>query len=93
MLDKCSNPGCLKTFHYFGEGRIYCKSCACLHGSGGGGHWSWPDCPTPREFFWLCGNCSQTLTLAFDGSGKAVVQSRYRLLHPGAPRALLREVA
>ena len=93
MLDKCSNPGCLRTFHYFGEGRLYCKPCDCAHAPQGRELSLWPDCPTPREFFWLCGNCSQTLVLAFDGSGKAVVRSRHRLLRPGPPGARQREAA
>ena len=93
MLDKCSNPGCLKTFRYFGEGRIYCKACSCQHGPSAGEPWSWPDCPTPREFFWLCGNCSQTLVLAFDRSGRVAVRPRCRMLGPAPPRALLRPVA
>jgi hypothetical protein len=93
MLDKCCNPGCLKTFRYFGEGRVYCKTCACLHGASAGEPWSWPDCPTPREFFWLCGQCSQTLVLAFDRSGRVEVRPRCRLLGSGPPRALLRETA
>ena len=93
MLDKCLNPGCLKTFHYFGEGRVYLKSCDCSHVPRGREMSLWPDCPTPREFFWLCGRCYQTLALAFDRAGKPVVRSRHVLLSPGSPPHLLREAA
>ena len=93
MLDKCLNPGCLKTFHYFGQGRVYSKSCNCSHVPRGREMSLWPDCSSPLEYFWLCEHCSQTLVLAFDGSGKAVVQSRHRLLRESPPRALLRDVA
>lgn len=93
MLDKCANPGCLRTFHYFGEGRVYFKSCDCSHVPRGREMSLWPECPAPLEYFWLCSRCSQTLTLVFDRSGMAVVGPRRILLCPGPPRALLREAA
>jgi hypothetical protein len=93
MLDKCANPGCLKTFHYFGEGRLYRRPCDCGHVPRVGEMPAWPDCPAPLEYFWLCGPCSLTLRLAFDHSGRPVVRPRNPLLCTGPPRALLREVA
>lgn len=93
MLDKCSNPGCLRTFHYFGEGRLYCKPCDCAHAPQGRELSLWPDCPNPREYFWLCGHCAQTLTLAFDRSGRPEAMPRFRQLCPGPERALLRAAA
>jgi len=93
MLNKCANPGCFKTFHYFGEGLIYRRPCDCGHGQRGPEMSLWPDCPKPLEYFWLCGPCARTLALTFDRSGKPVVRPRYLLLCPGTPRALLREVA
>jgi hypothetical protein len=91
MLDKCSNPGCLRTFHYFGEGRVYFKSCDCAHVPRGREMSLWPDCPKPLEYFWLCGNCAHKLTLVFDPAGRAVVRPRHALLPAVPPRALLPE--
>ena len=93
MLGKCLNPGCLRSFHYFGEGRVYRRACACSHVTRGREMSLWPDCSTPLEYFWLCQRCSQTLTLVFDNSGRAVVRPRHTLLGPGPQRPLLGEAA
>ena len=90
MLDKCLNPGCLRTFRYFGQGRVYRKSCNCSHAPRGREMALWPDCSSPLEYFWLCEHCSQTLTLAFDREGRPVVRPLHDLLSPAPP---LRDVA
>lgn len=89
MLGKCLNPGCFRTFHYFGEGRVYRRSCACSHVPQGREMSLSPDCSTPLEYFWLCERCCQTLILVFDHSGGAVVRPRHTLLGPAPQHPLL----
>lgn len=93
MLDKCSNPGCLKTFHSLREGRLFLKVCDCAYVPRGREMSLWPDCHNPLEYFWLCRRCSRTLTVVFDPAGKAVVKPRYVLLPAGPPRPLLQDAA
>ena len=85
MLAKCANPICGAHFRYLNQGRIYnvpiyeneSKSCV------------WPQ---RIEHFWLCAQCSVTLTLVLK-DGKPDVQERHALLTDGqaseAPRPWL----
>lgn len=93
MLDKCANPGCWKTFHSLGQGRLFLKVCDCAYVPRGREMSLWPDCPNPLEYFWLCGNCAHTLVVAFDPAGRPVVRPRHVLLPAAPPRPLLREAA
>lgn len=93
MLDKCANPGCLKTFRTLREGRLFLKVCDCAYVPRGREMSLYPDCPNPFEYFWLCGRCSRTLTVVFDPAGRAVVKPRRGLLPGGPPRLLLGEAA
>ena len=93
MLDKCSNPGCLKAFHSLREGRLFLKVCDCAYVPRGREMSLWPDCPNPLEYFWLCGHCAHTLRVVFDSAGRPVVRPRHVLLPAAPPRPLLREAA
>ncbi len=63
MLTKCANPKCTTPFNYFNQGRLFefdydPETDSCLdgrHGPRKSSHW--------RQLFWLCGACSQELTL------------------------------
>ncbi len=58
MLNKCANPHCPAAFHYFRDGQIFHVE----RESDG-------DASKPShnvEHFWLCGACSQTMTVRFD---------------------------
>ena len=54
MLSKCANPDCPKTLRYLREGKVFRIESAGKK--------------TPRkvEHFWLCGDCSRTMTLVPD---------------------------
>ncbi len=73
MVSKCANPSCSTPFHYFREGKIFQVE---VDGSGE----TRPTGPqlvassrkVPRlEHFWLCGRCSNTMTLVLE-RGKGV---------------------
>jgi len=59
MLSKCANPDCNATLHYLREGKVFkIESEAEVTASGVK--------PIRQvEHFWLCGNCSVSLTLTY----------------------------
>jgi len=72
MLSKCANPFCPNEFRYFGEGKVFeirrdrLSTTAPGHGKA----------RARTEHYWLCSNCSSTLTLAVDSSHNIVVIRR-----------------
>jgi hypothetical protein len=67
MLSKCANPDCTKTLRYLREGKVFKIDSAGKK--------------TPRkvEHFWLCGDCSRTMTLIDDrGSGMQILKKVLR---------------
>jgi hypothetical protein len=68
MLSKCANPDCSAPFHYLREGKLFQIE------SGGKGPQlvSHKRPPQRIEYFWLCGSCADSMTLALHGS-KGVV--------------------
>jgi len=75
MLSKCANPECNNPFHYLRDGRLYQIDTA-LDGERDA-TWSSslePKRPHKVEFFWLCGQCAQSMTLTYQ-RGKGVVAS------------------
>lgn len=67
MLSKCSNPACPTTLLYLREGKIFAIR---------------PNEGTPKttgkpvrrvEHFWLCGPCSEQMTLVRDANGEVQV--------------------
>jgi hypothetical protein len=61
MLSKCANPDCTSTLHYLREGKVFKVESEAgiflLDGTK----------PARKvEHFWLCGNCSSTMTLTYD---------------------------
>jgi hypothetical protein len=70
MLAKCANPACSTPLIYLREGKIFMMDPSGMEKS------KMPNV----EHFWLCGPCSEHLTLAYhSGSGVSVV--------PKAPKA------
>jgi hypothetical protein len=65
MLSKCANPSCSKQFIYLREGKLFvmehtAKTRLKLQG---------PVLAKPAsrlEHFWLCGSCSESLTLIYN---------------------------
>lgn len=64
MLSTCANPACRVPFHYLLGGKVYSRKPPG------------PDeAESAVEYFWLCGRCSQTLTVAIcDLSGEVMVR-------------------
>jgi hypothetical protein len=73
MLSKCANPECAAPFHYLREGKLF--QIELRNGA--------PVPPGPQlvgkqderrvEHFWLCGPCSENMTLAFAAKQGMVV--------------------
>ena len=72
MLSKCANPTCNTPLHYLREGKIFKVEAA-------------PNMPylvnSPKpvrkvEHFWLCGPCSETMTLQIKPVGEVEVVSK-----------------
>jgi hypothetical protein len=72
MLSKCANPTCTTTLHYLREGKVFkVESDADLLLVNGQSK----KAPRRIEHFWLCGPCSETLTLVtHEGRGVQVVR-------------------
>ncbi len=60
MLSKCANPDCSAPFHYLREGKLFQVE------AGASGPRLVSDKRPARkiEYFWLCGTCADTMTLA-----------------------------
>ncbi len=69
MVSQCANPSCLAKFHYLHEGKLFVVD---EHGSCGAGGFN--AAPHRLRYFWLCAQCSQTLTVVGDerSGGKLV---------------------
>jgi hypothetical protein len=63
MLAKCSNPSCFVPFCYLQDGRLFrLESDPAL-----------PICSSTREeYFWLCPDCSSSMTLHLEENGIVV---------------------
>ncbi len=68
MLSKCANPSCPQSFHYLHSARLYRLE------TGPGRPASGRDAKPSRklEYFWLCADCSERLTLAYE-NGRGVI--------------------
>ena len=74
MLSKCANPECRTQFQYLREGKLYQIETDGAETSQPAG----PQLISGKkrvhrvEYFWLCGPCSEILTLGYQ-SGKGVI--------------------
>ena len=74
MLSKCANPTCAAAFHYLHDGKLFQIDVQASDDRPRSG----PQLISGRkplrrvEYFWLCGLCSSTLTLAYE-RGKGVI--------------------
>jgi len=76
MLSKCANPSCSTPFIYLREGKIFLTKplvdSSQAHGPVG-------TQASRLEYFWLCGPCSEDLTLIEDPAlGTRVVWKKAR---------------
>ena len=78
MVSKCANPECSTPFRYFHQGKLFRIETAGVpdrRRSMGGDHVS----PKPLRrvvFYWLCPECVEKLTLAFDKETGVTVRPR-----------------
>ena len=73
MLSKCANPTCTTPFHYLRDGKLFQIDTSFGDPQMAGTLLvAEPKRPHRIEFFWLCAECSSTMTLAFQ-RGKGVV--------------------
>lgn len=62
MLAKCFNPSCAHSFRYLSDGRLFrIENDPALRQSN----------PT-KEYFWLCPECSATMTLCITPEGQVI---------------------
>ena len=74
MLSKCANPSCGTPFLYLRHGKIFLMQHITHSVSSRSGAGSKGD---SLEYFWLCGPCSEDLTLVHDSAhGVRVVQKK-----------------
>lgn len=72
MVNKCANPKCAKPLHYLREGRVFVFDAERDSNS-----------PIHRmEHFWLCGVCSQTMSLEKTRHGVQTVLKAARMRVP-----------
>ncbi len=69
MLSKCANPDCSAAFRFFHEGRLF----TVVGGAGEVRGDSWGEAVRPVERYWLCRDCSRSLTIAVE-QGRAVIR-------------------
>jgi hypothetical protein len=69
MLSKCANPDCSMPFHYLREGKLF-----QIDHSPNGPQLVSGKRPTRRiEYFWLCGECASSMSLAVRGDSVVTV--------------------
>jgi hypothetical protein len=97
MLSKCLNSGCSATFHYFGQGRLFRVDFADAGRKHAQAGEEVPACIRSQachiEYFWLCDECTATMTLELSDAGEVRVVP-YEVSAPGptavsAPRVHL----
>jgi hypothetical protein len=71
MLSKCANPDCNAKLHYLREGKIFKVESQSRAGD--------PTTGKPErkvEYYWLCGDCCQRLTVAYGQSEGVKVMTK-----------------
>ncbi len=73
MVSKCANPECAARFRYLHEGKLFQVDTSAEKPALGGPHLLSSSKPGHHiEHFWLCGDCSATLTLVVEPNGSVV---------------------
>jgi hypothetical protein len=77
MLSKCINPGCAAKFAYLHQGKLFRWQTT---GAAGSNDPPWAEDsemkmpPRRVEFFWLCDECSASMTVSFDRKSGVTVR-------------------
>ncbi len=85
MLSKCANPDCSATFRYFHQGKLFRIDTADRldRRRTMGGDAASNKLLRRLEFYWLCENCAQKLTLVFDKDAGLIMRPKV-LTHSAA---------
>src|SRR5579883_1837443 len=81
MLSKCANPGCSASFRYLHRGKLFrWDNFHRSNGNGPGQDTNLSATASDRrvEFFWLCEDCAQQMTLVHQKGAGVVTQPFYR---------------
>ena len=70
MLSKCINPSCHATFQYLGMGKLFVVRAQRRTAKPGAQSTQPSPTHEPRQYFWLCANCSRSLTIQASGFGR-----------------------
>jgi hypothetical protein len=68
MVSKCANPGCSAPFLYLRQGKLFCIETSMTADDQGPSFGADPAVERRSrrmEFFWLCEDCTVTLTLRY----------------------------
>jgi hypothetical protein len=78
MVSKCANPDCSAPFRYFHTGKLFRVDTAVgLDRRRTLGQDAREDKPLRRlEFFWLCQDCAEKMTLIFDKESRVSVRRK-----------------
>jgi ribosomal protein L37AE/L43A len=70
MLSKCANPGCSAAFLYLNRGKLFRVETVSAKVQAESDVTGYGEKKSERkaEYFWLCEECSRSLTLAYDRS-------------------------
>jgi hypothetical protein len=71
MVTRCVNPTCDTPFRYLRGGRLFLVDCPSVPNTNS--HHPAPKTVRASEFFWLCEECSQSMSIIVDKSGSVVL--------------------
>lgn len=83
MLAKCANPSCSNLFLYLHQGKLFRLDTSTEPGA----HAQFREHPQHVEFFWLCDECSASMTVTFRKDRGVEVQP-FAAMPPGASSGL-----
>jgi hypothetical protein len=79
VLSKCANPSCSTPLVYLREGKVFMMENSVQTGNRIEIKETKPKSIRRVEHFWLCGPCSENLTLTYDGKqGVRVIPKKFR---------------
>ncbi len=81
MLNQCANTSCGKPLHYLREGRIFVFDMPDPAAAAG-------ERTRRLQHFWLCGRCSETLSMELSSDKEIRVVVKKRKVTTGSPEVL-----
>jgi hypothetical protein len=89
MLSKCANPECSESLHYFGKGKLFEVHFEDAHLCEKAGRVPFALAVKKQdksvEHFWLCPECSVSMTVALDRQNNVLVLPRQKAAKSSAP--------